>query len=535
MSLPNVNNLVDLINKTRLTEYDKLVKDTYLTSLDIIGNDIQYTYGNKQTKTFTLPVFKGASSDTNGTAGLVPAPPTEDSQNKYLRGDGTWAVISGSEEIVISETEPTSEDIKMWVNLTGDSGVNIPEVKDNEISEQDTWSSKKINEIINNGVNTATSGVNTATSLSGGKIRAWTGDEGGNFEIISPDGAHLMQTDIFDNNNFRIYFCNDGKLTFPFNYEFKYDELQFKKINNTRITANGYLHGWVSVSTTDVIQYNDRFVHKNTTDRSYIGWYIDSDKWFHPLFVSQVPSGTHYSINGVNVGYGISEDSSYKEFIYNDLTYYVCNANASSYQNPTVVGGVYLSFSDDMTTMAKELIDKCEGLNADTLGGVGISNLRQITQTVLNTLPTVPTGEGDYFVNRASGTSFPYQYGMLSIRYGSYTGEYVAIFRTTGNDNKIYYNTYLTNHWSGWQEISATPIKSTTFSGTTNSYGDMLLFNKSENKIPLFVSINDSYCIPLLSSSSDYYVHIINVDNTVAANVSKSGTLYYSEFKAVIV
>ena len=153
MSLPNVNNLVDLINKTRLTEYDKLVKDTYLTSLDIIGNDIQYTYGNKQTKTFTLPVFKGATSDTNGTAGLVPAPPTEDSQNKYLRGDGTWAVISGSEEIVISETEPTSEDIKMWVNLTGDSGVTIPEVKDNEISEQDTWSSKKINEIINNGVN----------------------------------------------------------------------------------------------------------------------------------------------------------------------------------------------------------------------------------------------------------------------------------------------------------------------------------------------------------------------------------------------
>ena len=178
----------------------------------------------------------------------------------------------------------------------------------------------------------------------------------------------------------------------------------------------------------------------------------------------------------------------------------------------------------------------CDGGNADTVGGVGITNLRQITQTVINTLPTVPNGEGDFLVNcDTSDTSFPYQYGHLSIRYGSYTGEYVAIFRTTGNDNKIYYNTYLANHWSGWQEISATPIKSTTFSGTTNSYGDMLLFNKSENKIPLFVSINDSYCIPLLSGSSDYYVHIINVDNTVAANVSKSGTLYYSEFKAVIV
>ena len=176
------------------------------------------------------------------------------------------------------------------------------------------------------------------------------------------------------------------------------------------------------------------------------------------------------------------------------------------------------------------------GGNADTVGGVGITNLRQITQTVINTLPAVPNGEGDFLVNcDTSDTSFPYWYGHLSIRYGSYTGEYVAIFRTTGNDDKVYYNTYLTNHWSGWQEISTTPIKSTTFSGTTNSYGDMLLFNKSEKKIPLFVSINDSYCIPLLSGSSDYYVHIINVDNTVAANVSKSGTLYYSEFKAVIV
>ena len=183
-----------------------------------------------------------------------------------------------------------------------------------------------------------------------------------------------------------------------------------------------------------------------------------------------------------------------------------------------------------------EILSVENGGNAATVGGVGIANLRQITQTVINTLPAVPNGEADFFVNcDTSDTSFPYWYGHLSIRYGSYTGEYVAIFRTTGNDNKVYYNTYLTNHWHGWQEISTTPIKSTTFSGTTNSYGDMLLFNKSEKKIPLFVSINDSYCIPLLSGSSDYYVHIINVDNTVAANVSKSGTLYYSEFKAVIV
>ena len=97
----------------------------------------------------------------------------------------------------------------------------------------------------------------------------------------------------------------------------------------------------------------------------------------------------------------------------------------------------------------------CDGGNADTVGGVGITNLRQITQTVINTLPTVPNGEGDFLVScDTSDTSFPYWYGHLSIRYGSYTGEYVAIFRTTGNDNKVYYNTYLTNHWHGWINVA---------------------------------------------------------------------------------
>ena len=95
------------------------------------------------------------------------------------------------------------------------------------------------------------------------------------------------------------------------------------------------------------------------------------------------------------------------------------------------------------------------GGNADTVGGVGIANLRQITQTVINTLPAVPNGEGDFFVVcDLSDTSFPYWYGHLSIRYGSYTGEYVATFRTTGNDNKVYYNTYLTNHWNGWINVA---------------------------------------------------------------------------------
>lgn len=136
------------------------------------------------------------------------------------------------------------------------------------------------------------------------------------------------------------------------------------------------------------------------------------------------------------------------------------NDTNNSFRNAPVSGGggnSYTKSESDAKYAQKTDIPSslpANGGNAATVGGVGIANLRQITQTVINTLPAVPNGEADFLVNcDTSDTSFPYWYGHLSIRYGSYTGEYVAIFRTTGNDNKVYYNTYLTNHWSGWQEI----------------------------------------------------------------------------------
>lgn len=38
-----------------------------------------------------IPVMTGATSSTNGSSGLVPAPTTDDYLNKFLKGDGTWA------------------------------------------------------------------------------------------------------------------------------------------------------------------------------------------------------------------------------------------------------------------------------------------------------------------------------------------------------------------------------------------------------------------------------------------------------------
>lgn len=133
----------------------------------------------------------------------------------------------------------------------------------------------------------------------------------------------------------------------------------------------------------------------------------------------------------------------------------------------------------EITTTGGKLHDKdiattdmslpANGGNADTVGGIQASDIRQITKNTIQTLPTPPTAEGDYFVSNTDST-FPYPYGNLSIRYGSYTAEFVAMYQTTGDDQKMWFNVYC-DGWSGWKEISTTPIKSTTFGITTNENG----------------------------------------------------------------
>ena len=173
-----------------------------------------------------------------------------------------------------------------------------------------------------------------------------------------------------------------------------------------------------------------------------------------------------------------------------------------------------------------EILSVENGGNAATVGGVGIADLRQITQTVINTLPAVPNGEGDFLVNcDTSDTSFPYWYGHLSIRYGSYTGEYVAIFRTTGNDNKVYYNTYLTNHWSGWQEISTTPIKSETMNVSTDSSGNAVIFEASENKKIISINCFVKQAVPF-NYNNKQYGHFTENDGSPYSG-SVSFTVYY--------
>ena len=55
----------------------------------------------------------GATENTNGKAGLVPAPTTSDVK-KFLRGDGTWVEISSTTSSTTEPTENLTEGM-VWI------------------------------------------------------------------------------------------------------------------------------------------------------------------------------------------------------------------------------------------------------------------------------------------------------------------------------------------------------------------------------------------------------------------------------------
>ena len=82
---------------TNITALDTAAKNA-IKGLSVSGTTITYTKGDGTTGTITTQdnnttysAFTGATSSAAGTAGLVKAPAAGD-QNKFLRGDGTWAV-----------------------------------------------------------------------------------------------------------------------------------------------------------------------------------------------------------------------------------------------------------------------------------------------------------------------------------------------------------------------------------------------------------------------------------------------------------
>lgn len=83
-------------------------------------------------------IMTGATSESDGTAGLVPAPKKEDA-NKFLRADGTWALPTveggGVGSLVDLGVNASAEEINYLSGTTS----NVQEQLDDKLEVDSSW------------------------------------------------------------------------------------------------------------------------------------------------------------------------------------------------------------------------------------------------------------------------------------------------------------------------------------------------------------------------------------------------------------
>ncbi len=78
------------------------------------------------------------------------------------------------------------------------------------------------------------------------KVKLYENNEGGNLELMGPDGVHLMQMDLYNNESFRMYFYDGEKLSFPLSFDFSSQKLNINGNAETASNADTVdgLHAW---------------------------------------------------------------------------------------------------------------------------------------------------------------------------------------------------------------------------------------------------------------------------------------------------
>ncbi len=109
---------------------NQTIASTYVKSITANGTTITITYGDDSTKTIntqdtntTYAVMSGASANSAGSQGLVPAP-AKNQQGLFLRGDGTWGTPSDT------NTKYTLTKSNGKIILSSTDGVDSYEVED---------------------------------------------------------------------------------------------------------------------------------------------------------------------------------------------------------------------------------------------------------------------------------------------------------------------------------------------------------------------------------------------------------------------
>ena len=97
------------------------------------------------------------------------------------------------------------------------------------------------------------------------------------------------------------------------------------------------------------------------------------------------------------------------------------------------------------------------------------------------------------------------------------------------DENRIRYRCENNGEWGSWQEISTTPIKTTTFAGTTDEHSNISFWSKSENKIPILFECENKNATIFYGNSGYFYAYVTDHVHQNVNNTAVSGIVYYVE------
>lgn len=133
---------------------------------------IQWRYVGEDTWKDLVPLSDIKGNDgADGERGA----PGQDGKTPTIGENGNWYIgdtdtgkpSRGKSGVELSDQEPTDKEVNVWINESSEQSFELPEIKDEEISQEDTWSSQKIrNEIDGKGY---TIPVMTDSTIGGGK------------------------------------------------------------------------------------------------------------------------------------------------------------------------------------------------------------------------------------------------------------------------------------------------------------------------------------------------------------------------------
>ena len=85
--------------------------------------------------------------------------------------------------------------------------------------------------------NGGTADIARRVTSASSKANLWEDNEGGNLELVAPDGVHLMQMDIYDNTDFRMHFYDGSYRYTPAAFNFSTRKFDINGNANTATTA----------------------------------------------------------------------------------------------------------------------------------------------------------------------------------------------------------------------------------------------------------------------------------------------------------